>query len=66
MPLLRRRFKLPLLLHKRTIDDGVRLVQAGRVCKITLPASSVASASTEALTKVDPSGNTLTIVVGRG
>ena len=33
---------------------------------MTLPASSRASASTEAPTKVDPSGNTLTIVVGRG
>ena len=33
---------------------------------LALPASSKASASTEAPTKVDPSGNTLTIVVDRG
>jgi hypothetical protein len=33
---------------------------------LALPASNKASASTEAPTKVDPSGNTLTIVVDRG
>ncbi|GAJ15113.1 unnamed protein product [marine sediment metagenome] len=33
---------------------------------LTLPAFSKASASTEVPTKVDPSGNTLTIVVDRG
>ncbi len=32
----------------------------------TLPAFSKTSASTAVPTKVDPSGNTLTIVVGRG
>lgn len=65
--MLERRFRLFLLLHEQAIGDGVRLVQIyGYAWDDAAYILNKASASTEAPTKADSSGNTLTIVVGSG
>ena len=67
MSLLRRRFRLLLLLHEQAIGDRVRLVQIyGYAWDDAAYILNKASTSTETPIKIDPSGNILTIVVDRG